>query len=226
MSLELTVAVRMVLMLIAWAGILFLPAGSWRFWQGWAFITAMFLPVLFAFVYFLRHDRPLIERRMRNRETVKEQKLLMGVFVLLAVVSFSLPGFDYRMGWSRRWVGEVPVWLNVLALLMVTGGFLFVFWVLKMNSFAGRTIEVVPGQSVISTGPYAVVRHPMYLGSLLLLLSAPLALGSWVALPVFGLMIPIFVMRLLNEEKVLCAELPGYADYCAKTRYHLLPFVW
>jgi protein-S-isoprenylcysteine O-methyltransferase Ste14 len=226
MSLELTVTVRMVLMLIGWVGILFLPAGTWRFWQAWAYLAAMFFPVLWGFTYLLRHDRPLVERRMRNRESISEQKLLMRVFILLALGSFLLPGFDYRLGWTRRWVGEVPVWLTVLALLMVVAGFLFVFSVMKTNSYAGRTITVDAGQQVISTGPYAVVRHPMYLGSLLLLLSAPLALGSWVALPAFALTIPIFVMRLLNEEKVLRVELAGYADYCAKTRYHLIPFVW
>jgi protein-S-isoprenylcysteine O-methyltransferase Ste14 len=226
MSLELKVAVRTVLMLAGWIGILFLPAGTWNFWQGWAFLAALFFPVMIAFVYFLRYDRPLMERRMKNREALKEQQLLMRLFVLLMLAAFSLPGFDHRMGWSRRWVGEVRVWLTVLALVMVVGGLVFAFWVMKVNSYAGRTIEVVKGQSVISTGPYGLVRHPMYFGSLMLLLSAPLALGSWVALPVFALSIPIFAMRLLNEEKVLRAGLTGYADYCQKIRYHLIPLIW
>jgi len=98
--------------------------------------------------------------------------------------------------------------------------------VLKVNSFAGRTVQVDAGQTVISTGPYAWVRHPMYLGSVVLWAFAPLALGSWVALPAFWLLIPFYAIRLLNEEKVLTSELAGYSDYCRKTRFHLIPFVW
>jgi protein-S-isoprenylcysteine O-methyltransferase Ste14 len=109
---------------------------------------------------------------------------------------------------------------------MVAGGFLFVFWVLKVNSYAGRTIEVDAGQTVIATGPYAWVRHPMYLGAIVLWMFAPLALGSWVALPAFAALIPFYAIRLLNEEKVLRTELPGYSEYCAKTRFHLIPLVW
>lgn len=226
MSLELRVTVRMVLLLVALIAMIFLPAGSWRYWQGWAFLPAFILPPFLAQFYFLRYDRALLERRMRSRETVKEQKLLIRVFILLFLGAFLLPGFDHRLGWSRRWVGEVPVWVTAIALALVAGGFLFVFWVLKVNSYAGRTITVDEGQKVISTGPYAWVRHPMYLGSLVLCLASPLALGSWVALPVFALLIPLFALRLLNEEKVLRAELPGYTDYCLKTRFHLIPYVW
>jgi protein-S-isoprenylcysteine O-methyltransferase Ste14 len=116
--------------------------------------------------------------------------------------------------------------VTAIALALVAGGFLFIFWVMKANSYAGRTIRVDEGQRVISTGPYAWVRHPMYLGIIVMLAPAPLALGSWVALPVFVLMIPIFAVRLLNEEEMLRAELPGYAEYCLKTRYHLIPLVW
>jgi len=226
MSLELRVAIRMVLLLVVLVAVVFLPAGSWGYWQGWAFLPAFGLPPLLAHFYFLRYDPALLERRMRSRETVKEQKLLIRMFVLLCMGAFLLPGFDHRLGWSRRLVGEVPVWLTVISLALVAGGFLFVFWVLKVNSFAGRTITVDEGQKVITTGPYASVRHPMYLGSLVLCLASPLALGSWVALPVFSLLIPLFALRLLNEEEVLRAELPGYTNYCMKTRFHLIPFVW
>jgi len=101
-----------------------------------------------------------------------------------------------------------------------------VFWVLRVNSYAGRTIQVDAGQTVISTGPYAWVRHPMYFGTVVLWMGTPLALGSWVALPVFALLVSFYVLRLLSEEKVLRTELPGYAEYCAKTRFHLIPLVW
>jgi protein-S-isoprenylcysteine O-methyltransferase Ste14 len=226
MSLEWKVALRMVFMPALLAAVIFLPAGTFRFWQGWTFLATMFLLVLVGFAYFLRYDRPLVERRMRTRERVKEQKLLMRVFMLLFLGAFMLPGFDYRLGWSRRLVGDVPAWVTAISLALVVSGLLFVFWVLQVNSYAGRTITVDAGQTVISSGPYAWVRHPLYLGSVILCLGAPLALGSWVALPVFALLIPFYALRLLNEEKVLCDELPGYPEYCLKTRYHLIPFVW
>jgi protein-S-isoprenylcysteine O-methyltransferase Ste14 len=226
MSLGSRVTIRAVILLLLSVGIIFIPAGSWRFWRGWAFLAAYFLPGLFAFVYFLRYDKQLVERRLRHREPVREQRLLIRGGFLMFLVAFVLPGFDYRLGWSRQLLGEVPVWLTAISLALVTSGFLFVFWTLKVNSYAGRTIQVEAGQTVISTGPYAWVRHPMYTGSVVVWLSTSLALGSWVALPAFILLIPFYVVRLLNEEKVLLAELPGYSEYCAKTRFHLIPLVW
>ncbi|MGO9339860.1 MAG: methyltransferase family protein [Terracidiphilus sp.] len=226
MSLGLRVIVRSLLFLVIGAGIVFLPAGSWRFWQGWAFLAAMFTPTVFIFAYFLRRDPALVERRLREDEPVKEQKRWRRLFAPLFLAALLIPGFDHRLGWSRRLVGEVPVWLTVISLGLVAGGILFVWWVLKVNSYAGRTIQVDAGQTVISAGPYAWVRHPMYLGSVVLWAFAPLALGSWVALPAFWLLIPFYAVRLLNEEKVLGAELPGYSEYCLKTRYRLVPFVW
>jgi protein-S-isoprenylcysteine O-methyltransferase Ste14 len=218
--------VRMVLMFLVATGIVFLPAGTLGFWQGWAFLAAVFVPCLFGFVYLFFHDKAVLERRLRTRERVQEQKLLIRAFILLFIAASLIPGFDHRLGWTRSFLGNVPVWLTLLSLAMVAGGFLFVFWVAAVNSYAGRTIQVDAGQTVISTGPYAWVRHPMYTGSVVLWMFTPLALGSWVALPVFALMIPFYVLRLLNEEKVLLAELPGYDQYCHQTRSHLIPFVW
>jgi protein-S-isoprenylcysteine O-methyltransferase Ste14 len=226
MTLELRLALRMTILTIGAMGIVFLPAWSWRYWQGWAYLAAFILPIVVAHLYFLRYDRALLERRMRTRETVTEQKWLIRVFALLFLAAFPLPGFDHRLGWSRQWVGDVPVGFVLVSDALVAAGFVFVFWVLKVNSFAGRTITIDAGQKVISTGPYAWVRHPMYLGAVVLWSFTPIALGSWVALPAFVLLIPFYVIRLLNEEKVLRAELPGYSDYCVKTRYHLIPFLW
>jgi protein-S-isoprenylcysteine O-methyltransferase Ste14 len=220
------VAIRVVLMFPMAAGIVFLPAETWRFWQGWAFLAAVFIPSSLGFVYLFFHDKALVERRLRTQERVPEQKLLIRAFILLFLVAFLVPGFDRRLGWSRSLLGDVPVWLTVVSLGMVAGGFLFVFWVAAVNSYAGRTIQVEAGQKVISTGPYAWVRHPMYTGSVMLWMFTPLALGSWVALPAFALLIPFYAFRLLNEEKVLRAELPGYPEYCLRTRFHLIPYVW
>jgi protein-S-isoprenylcysteine O-methyltransferase Ste14 len=215
-----------VVLLALAVAVVFLPAGSWSFWQGWAFLAAYFIPSTLGFIYFFRHGKDLVESRLRTEEKVEEQKLLIRVGRLLFLVALALPGFDYRLGWSRNTLGAVPVWLTAVSLAMVAFGAIFVLWVFKVNSFAGRTIEVETGQAVVSTGPYAWVRHPMYTGSLVLFMFTPLALGSWVALPAFALLIPFFALRLLNEEKVLHAELAGYPEFCTKTRYHLIPLVW
>ena len=226
MSLGLRLAVRTLVGLALAIMVVFLPAGSYSFWQGWAFLAAFFIPSLIAFLYFFLHDKALVERRMRDNEKVTEQRQLLRWSAPLFIVVFLLPGFDFRFGWSRNLLGVVPVWLTGLSLAMVAAGLLFVGWVLKVNTYAGRTIQVDAGQTVIATGPYAWVRHPMYFGCVVLWIFTPLALGSWVALPAFLLLLPFYAIRLLNEEKVLCAELPGYPEYCRKIRYRLIPFVW
>jgi len=205
---------------------LFIPAGSWKYWQGWAFLGVTFIPSTVAYLYFYKHDPQLLERRLQSKEQVSEQKLLVRVTRPLFLAAFLIPGLDYRWGWSRTLLGGVPPWLTLLCQVLVLGGFLFVFWVLKVNSFASRTIQVEAGQKVISTGPYAVVRHPLYSGSVVMWIAAPLALGSYFAWPAFALLVPFYVIRLLNEEKVLRRDLPGYPEYCQQTHFRLVPFVW
>jgi len=221
MSLKARLIPRLFLGLIIVTAMLFIPAGSLRFWQGWAYLIVWFVPMLFAFGYFYKHDPQLIERRLRRKEEVREQKLIIRFGFVTWLVGYLLPGLDHRFGWSH-----LPLWLTILSQAFVLGGCLMIFWVLKANSFAAATIRVEPDQKVISGGPYRIVRHPMYLGAGVMLLFAPLALGSYFALPVFTLFIPIIVLRLLNEEKVLRQELPGYPEYCVKTRFRLVPFVW
>ncbi|MGC1647057.1 MAG: isoprenylcysteine carboxylmethyltransferase family protein [Candidatus Sulfotelmatobacter sp.] len=226
MSLKSKIVLRLFLSLILIVAMLFIPAGSLRFWQAWVFISLVFLPVVSSYVYFYRHDPQLIERRLQSKEKVSEQRVLIRLLKPIFFAAFLLPGLDYRFGWSRTSLGAVPLWLTVFAQVLILGGLLLVFWVLKVNSFASRTIQVETGQSVISSGPYSMVRHPMYSGSVVMWLSIPLALGSYVAWPAFALLIPLYVFRLLNEEKVLRQELSGYSEYCFRTRYRLVPFVW
>jgi protein-S-isoprenylcysteine O-methyltransferase Ste14 len=226
MSFSSKLVVRLSLGLIIGPAVLFIPAGSWKYWQGWSFLAVAFIPSTLAFLYFYKHDPQLVERRLQRKEKVSEQKLLMRVTVPFFLAAFLLPGLDYRWGWSRTFLGAVPVWLILLSQVLVLGGFLLVFWVMKVNSFTSRTIQVEAGQKVISTGPYRLVRHPLYSGSLVMWLSAPLALGSYIAWPAFALLIPFYVFRLINEEKVLREELPGYTEYCQRTRFRLVPFVW
>ena len=203
------------------AAFLFIPAGSLRYWQGWVFMALFFLPMPFTSVYFLKRDPQLVERRLRTKEKTSEQKIILRWGQWLTFASLLIPGLDYRLGWSH-----VPLWLTILSQVVFFAGSLITLWVMKENSFASRTVEVEEGQKVISTGPYRLVRHPMYFGAVLMLVFTPLALGSWWALPGFLLVIPFIVLRLLGEEEMLRRDLPGYSDYCLHTRSRLLPLLW
>jgi protein-S-isoprenylcysteine O-methyltransferase Ste14 len=209
MTLKSRLVLRLVFMPVMWGSFLFLPAGSFRFWQGWVYFIITLAFTLSILGYLYKHDPQLIERRLRRGETVREQKLIMKFIAAIMLIAFLLPGLDHRLGWSHT-----PLWLTTVAEAFVLGGYLMIFLTLKSNSFAASTIRVEAGQSVISTGLYGIVRHPMYLGVDIWLLFTPLALGSYFALPVFALLIPLIVLRLLNEEKVLRQELPGYAEGC------------
>ncbi|HYW38687.1 MAG TPA: isoprenylcysteine carboxylmethyltransferase family protein [Terriglobales bacterium] len=221
MSLKSKLVIRFSIAAAAFGAMLFIPAGSLRFWQGWTFLTIWLVTTLAAFAYFYKHDPALVERRLRRKETVGEQKIIRKFLYVVGLAIYILPGFDHRFGWSHP-----PFWLTILAQTFVLGGCLMIFWVMKANSFAASTIQVEPGQRVISGGPYRIVRHPMYLGASVMLLYTPLALGSYFALPAAVLLIPVLVLRLLNEEKVLRQELPGYAEYCLHTRFRLVPLFW
>jgi len=137
----------------------------------------------------------------------------------------ALCGFDYRFGWSGAFLGRVPLWLVLTAQAILLASYFLVFRVMKTNSFASSVIQVEVGQEVISTGPYRLVRHPMYSAISLMVLATPLALGSYLALPLFLLLISLLVFRLLNEEKLLRQSLPGYVEYCRRTRSRLIPFI-
>jgi protein-S-isoprenylcysteine O-methyltransferase Ste14 len=221
MSLKWKLALRLLISIIVIGALLFIPAGSFRFWQAWVYMLIMYVPGVFAFGYFYKHDPQVVERRMQFKEKVREQKRIMVFVYVIFLIAFLLPGLDHRFGWSHQ-----PLGFTIFSQAVLLGGFVATFWVLKVNRFAARTIQVEPGQQVISSGPYRIVRHPMYLGGSVMFLFIPLALGSYFALPVFALLIPVLVLRLLNEEKVLRQELPGYAEYCLRTRFRLVPFLW
>jgi len=220
-SLKTRLILRSVIAVIFVAAILFIPAGSLRYWQGWVFMAILFVPVPITSVYFLKRDPQLVERRLRTEEKITTQKTIIRSAQWVVFLSLVIPGLDFRFAWSR-----VPLWLTILSQLFVFAGYLVTLWVMKENSFASRTVQIEEGQRVISTGPYRLVRHPMYFGAVFMLLFTPLALGSWLALPGFLFVIPLIVLRLLNEEKMLCRDLPGYSDYCLRTRSRLLPLLW
>jgi len=200
---------------------LFLPAGSFLFWEAWVYAAALFIPMVITMTYLIKNDPELLKRRMRFNEKEKTQRLIVKLFRLPFLVGFLIPGFDYRFNWS-----EVTPMLVIIANIMVFAGYFLVFWVFRENTYTSRIVEVEKGQRVISSGPYAVVRHPMYAGMILMFIFTPIALGSWWALIVFIFTPLVLIIRIFNEERFLLKELPGYKDYCRKIRYRLIPYVW
>lgn len=226
MSLKARAVRRLGMTLVGPGAILFLAAGSVRFWQGGLFLALMTGFWIFFFVDLLQHDPQLLEQRLQSEETQPEQRLIHIMMSTILCAAFILAGLDFRFGWSREWLGPVPVALVLAAQAVVVAGYWLVFWVMKTNSFAGSTIRVEAQQKVIHGGPYALVRHPMYLGMVVTALGAPLALGSYVALPAFALFVPVLIYRLIHEERTLRRDLPGYAEYCGRTGFRLVPWVW
>lgn len=201
--------------------ILFLPAGSFSFRNAWIFIAVLFIPCIFVVSYLLKHDPELLERRMRYKEKEIEQKTIIKIATLLFLIGFITPGLDFRYGWSN-----VPLFLVIMSDAIIFSGYMLIFFVFRENSYTSRIIEVEKGQKVISTGPYSVVRHPMYVGVLLMYLFIPTALGSYYSLILFLPVIPVIIFRILNEEKFLTRNLPGYTEYAKKVKYRLIPGIW
>ncbi len=212
-------------MAVVLSAVLLLPAGTLRFWQGWVFFATFYGGALFIVLWLRRRDPALLERRLQTKESAG-QKFFRPLWTVGWLGALVLCGLDYRFAWSNDLFRPVPLPLTLISQALVLGGYAFVFLTLRANTFASATIRVETGQHVISDGPYRFVRHPMYAGILLLIVFTPLALGSWVAAPVFLLLVPILVLRLANEEKLLRRDLPGYSDYCARTRFRMIPFVY
>jgi protein-S-isoprenylcysteine O-methyltransferase Ste14 len=201
--------------------VILLPAGKWDYWQGWMWMATILLPMFFIVPYFMVKDPALLERRMRMREKEAAQRKIIALSYLYFLVAFVLPGLDVRFGWSN-----VPPWVSILADGFVLAGYMTFVWVLTANSYLSRTVEVDAGQTVVSNGPYGIVRHPMYAGVIVMYIASPLALGSYWAILPAALVIPLLVARIRNEEEVLLRDLPGYAEYRQKIKYRLLPGIW
>jgi protein-S-isoprenylcysteine O-methyltransferase Ste14 len=201
--------------------LLFLPAGTFNYWQVYVYFGIILTLALGAMAYFLKHDPELIERRLRMREEQATQQAVILSLMVVVILGVVIPGLDRRFGWS-----EVPTAVVLLADAVVAGSYLFTALVMKTNSYASRIVEVEEGQQVIRTGPYAVVRHPMYASATLMFFATPIALGSWWGLLPMTAVPLVLVPRILNEEKVLREELKGYTDYCNEVRWRILPYVW
>lgn len=178
--------------------------------------------MLAAVSYFLKADPELLERRMKFHEKEQEQQTIVILGTAVFVAGFLAIAIDLRL----HGLDQVPIFMVLAADAGVFLGYGLILLVFKENSYASRTIEVMEGQKVITTGPYSIIRHPMYLGSLVMYLLTPIALGSLWPVPIFSLYIPLLMWRIFNEEKVLLRDLPGYYEYCQKKRYRLLPLIW
>ena len=198
-----------------------LPAGTFNYWQVYLYFGVLIVPMLFVFRYFLKRDPKFLERRSRGAEKVKEQKLIQAINLPVFIAAFVIPGLDRRFGWS-----DIPPEIIILTDVVILGGYLIIFQVFKQNSYASRIIEIDKEHKVITTGLYSVVRHPMYLGVLIMYLPTPLALGSYWGLIPMALLPVALVLRIRNEENVLAENLEGYREYCTKTRHRLIPYLW
>lgn len=201
--------------------LIFLPAGTLAYAYGWLFIGILFGPMLIAGFVMLKKSPTFLKKRLDAKEKQGTQKGVLAFSGLMFIGGFVLAGLDFRFGWSN-----MPVWV------VVTGSVLFLIayglyaHVMRENTYLSRTIKVEAGQTVVDTGLYGVVRHPMYGVTILLFLMIPLILGSWYALIIFAFYPVIIVVRLKDEEELLTRELPGYAEYKQKVKYRLIPYIW
>lgn len=216
--------VQSILGAVVFLALVFLPAWTWHYWQGWLFFGVFAATTIAFTIYLARYDRPLLERRMNagpQHEQERSQKIIVSLVLAAFLLSIVLAALDHRFG-----VSPVSPWASVAGNLIVVLSFVFIFWVTKVNSYAASNIRVEANQRVIDTGPYAYVRHPMYAGAVWLFVGMPLALGSWWPIALMVLVVPVLLWRLLDEERILIRDLPGYGEYRKRVRYRLIPGVW
>lgn len=207
--------------LVLTAALIFLPAGTVRFPKAWLLLTILFVPMFLAGVVLMAVEPDLLRSRLEAKERQGEQRLVAGLSGLMFLCGFVAAGLDFRFGWSK-----LPGWLSACAAASFLLGYILYAAVLRENKWLSRTVRVQEGQRVVDTGLYGMVRHPMYAATVLLFLSMPLVLGSWVSFVVF-LGYPFLIeKRIKNEEQVLETELKGYADYKTRVKYRLIPYIW
>jgi len=213
--------VKALLSVLVLGMLIFLPAGTFRFPNGWLFLITLYALMSVTMIYLIRKDPELLRKRLQLKERQKQQKSLMKFTAVFFLLAYTLPGFDYRFGWS-----QVPLWLVILAVLIMILGYTLFIEVMRENSYASRIIEIQEGQKLIDTGLYGIIRHPMYAAALLIYLASPFVLGSYYMIIPILLLPVILVIRIQNEEKLLLNELPGYEAYRKKVRYRLIPGIW
>ena len=206
------------------AALIFAAAGTLDYWQGWVFLAVFFGAATVQGIDVLRRDPALARRRLTGGPFAEKESAQRSIMLAISLGFIGLmvvPGLDHRFGWS-----SVPLFAVIAGDALIAVGFFIVVLVFRENPFTAATVAIAPDQRVIATGPYAMVRHPQYVGSFLYLLGTPLALGSWWGVGVFAAMVPFLIWRLVDEERVLSAGLPGYAEYCRSVRFRLIPGVY
>jgi protein-S-isoprenylcysteine O-methyltransferase Ste14 len=200
---------------------LFLTAGTWMYYNAWLFIVLLFIPMLGIGIYLLLRKPELLLKRLNNKESRSQQKLVLLLSSIMFIGGFTVAGFDYRFAWS-----SVPKGVVIIATAVFLIGYLLYAEVMRENTYLSRTIEIQKDQQLIDTGLYSVVRHPMYLATLLIYLTIPLILGSFWSLLFFGWYPFLIAKRIIDEESLLDLELPGYSEYKKRVRYRLIPGIW
>ena len=201
--------------------LIFLPAGTLHYPQGWLLMGILFVPMFLAGLVMMAKNPNLLRSRLDAKEKEREQSLVVKLSGLMFLVGFILAGLSFRFGWLM-----LPKWVSIVGAALFLSSYALYAEVLRENTWLSRTIEVQEGQTVVSTGLYGIVRHPMYAVTLVLFLSMPLVLGSGLAFVVFLAYPAIIAKRIRNEEAVLARDLPGYTEYLKKVRWRLIPFVW
>lgn len=201
--------------------LLFLPAWTLNYWQAWTYLAVLMASIAAILIYLVKNDPALLARRANNTESERSQKIIHSLINLMFVAAEVVPGLDHRFGWSA-----MPTYFVIAGDVLVALGMLIIFFVFRENTFTASTVQVAADQKVVSTGLYALVRHPMYVGGLVFVLGIPLALGSWWGLLTFIPLTMVIAWRLLDEERFLARNLSGYEEYRSKVKYRLIPFVW
>ena len=201
--------------------LIFLPAGTLYYTGGWLFLGLLFVPMLIAGFVMLFKSPEFLAKRLDAKEKQATQKGVLALSGLMFIVGFVVAGLDHRFGWSH-----MPAWVTITASVLFLAAYALYAEVMRENAYLSRTIKVEEGQKVVDTGLYGIVRHPMYMATVLLFLMMPIVLGSWYALIVFAFYPAIIIVRLKDEEELLSRELPGYTEYKQRVKYRLLPFLW
>lgn len=221
MKLACNALIKFTVGLLLVGGMLFLPAGSFRYGNGWLFLGLLFVPMLILGTVLLIKAPKLLQKRLDAKETETAQKGVVALSGILFVAGFVIAGLDFRFGWSR-----VPTWVVIASSILLLVSYALYAEVMRENAYLSRTVEVQKEQTVVDTGLYAIVRHPMYAVTLWLFLSIPLVLGSWWSLLCFVPYIAVIIVRIKNEERVLEKGLEGYTEYQKRVKYRLLPWIW
>lgn len=213
--------IKFIVGLIMIATLLFLPAGTFKFWNAWLFIGLLFIPMFFVGLVLWIKDKELLKKRLKGKEKERAQKNIIRMTLILFIACFVFAGLDFKYNWSR-----LPIWAVIVGSIVLLFAYAIYIEVLRENTYLSRTVEIQENQKVIDTGLYGIVRHPMYMATTLLYLSFPVVLGSFIAFIIFLPFPFVLAKRIKNEEEILEKGLDGYKEYKQKVKSKMIPFIW